>query len=131
MFMRKNRKNTFVYAFILTGLVIGLSGCGASNDNKSNGNTGGNAGQDVTTAAGDPAKGEVVYTNNCLPCHGTGGENGHNGPNLRQSELAKDPDKIYNRVMNGQGMMPAFKGTLSQEEIQDVVAYINQVVANK
>jgi mono/diheme cytochrome c family protein len=135
MGMRKSRKNTFVntfvYAFILTGLVLGLSGCGGASDKNTNVNNGNKVGGGDTTAAGDPIKGEIVYTNNCLPCHGKGGENGHNGPNLKQSEIAKDPKQIYDRVMNGKGGMPSFKDTLSQVQIQDVVAYVNQVIAGK
>jgi cytochrome c551 len=138
--MSKRSWNQVVYACILIILVIGLTGCGNNNDtttggnNNGNqaGNTGGNnAGNGTTTVAGDAKNGENIYRNNCLSCHGKGGENGHNGPNLVKSELVKDPNEVYNRVMNGKGGMPAFKGTLTEVEIQDVVAYVNQLATGK
>jgi mono/diheme cytochrome c family protein len=142
--MSKRGWKQIVYTCILVILVIGLTGCGNNNDKTTNGNNtgnnagntagnagGNNAGNGTTTAAGDPINGEVVYTNNCLPCHGKGGENGHNGPNLVKSELVKDTNQAYDRVMNGKGGMPSFKGTLSEVEIQDVVAYVHQLATGK
>jgi len=74
--------------------------------------------------AGDPAAGKEVFTTNCGSCHtlADAGTTGTVGPNLDESqptvELAVD------RVTNGQGVMPPFADTLSEQQIQDVAAYV-------
>ena len=35
------------------------------------------------------------------------------------------------QVENGGGGMPAFKGTLTQQQIKDVTAYVTQEITNK
>ena len=73
---------------------------------------------------GDPAAGKEVFTANCGSCHtlADAGTTGSVGPNLDDSqptvELAVD------RVTNGQGVMPPFADTLSEQQIQDVAAYV-------
>ena len=74
---------------------------------------------------GDPAAGKEVFTANCGSCHtlADAGTTGTIGPNLDESqppvELAVD------RVTNGQGAMPSFADTLSEQQIQDVAAYVS------
>ena len=74
---------------------------------------------------GDPAAGKEVFTANCGSCHtlADAGTTGTIGPNLDESqpsvELAVD------RVTNGQGVMPSFADTLSEQQIQDVAAYVS------
>ncbi|KGX91704.1 PQQ-dependent dehydrogenase, methanol/ethanol family [Pontibacillus marinus] len=77
------------------------------------------------------ASGEEIYKTNCLSCHGTEGANGHNGPNLQNSAITENMEKIIERINNGGSKMPAFKGTLTEQEIQDVARYLNEVVAPK
>jgi cytochrome c6 len=74
---------------------------------------------------GDPAAGKEIFTANCGSCHtlSDAGTTGTVGPNLDESqpsvELAVD------RVTNGQGVMPPFADTLSEQQIQDVAAYVS------
>jgi mono/diheme cytochrome c family protein len=80
-------------------------------------------------ATGDPAAGKVVFTgaSGCTGCHtlADAGSTGTVGPNLDQ---AKPPyAKVVDRVTNGQGVMPAFKGQLTETQIQDVAAYVSSV----
>ncbi|BDA47667.1 Cytochrome c6 at C-terminar half [Coccomyxa sp. Obi] len=80
--------------------------------------------------AADLSAGEEVFTNNCAACH-TG------GANVVQAEktLQKDAlvayldggfsvDSIVKQVTNGKNAMPAWAGRLSEDEIQDVAAYV-------
>jgi mono/diheme cytochrome c family protein len=123
--MRK-RKNAIMLSQLLLICVV-ASACG--NGDANNQETGNPDEISTPIAAGDPVKGETVYSNNCLACHGREGINGHNGPNLQTSEVSKDYDQIIATVINGGTMMPSFKETLTEEQIQDVAAYINQKVA--
>jgi glucose dehydrogenase/cytochrome c5 len=73
---------------------------------------------------GDAMAGEEVFAENCSTCHGATGHGGNGGPDLRTMPLAKTEAGAIEQVTNGGGGMPAFKGSLSEEEIADVAAYV-------
>jgi len=80
-----------------------------------------------TEAAGDPAAGKGVFlgTAGCASCHtlSDAGATGAVGPNL---DAAKPPyEKVEAQVTNGGGGMPAFGDTLSEQQIEDVAAYVS------
>lgn len=76
---------------------------------------------------GDPVAGKDVFlgAGGCGACHtfADAGTSGTIGPNLDDSapsfELAVD------RVTNGAGAMPSFSGTLSEQDIANVAAYVS------
>jgi cytochrome c6 len=74
---------------------------------------------------GDPAAGKEVFTANCGSCHtlADAGTTGSVGPNLDESQPAVE--LAVDRVTNGQGVMPPFADTLSEQQIQDVAAYVS------
>ena len=86
---------------------------------------------ETTEAQGDPAAGKAVFTSaGCASCHtlADAGTTGTVGPNL---DATSPPyDKVVARVTNGQGVMPPFKGTLSEQQIQDVAAYVSSVAGS-
>jgi len=79
------------------------------------------------TAEGDPVAGKEVFlgSSGCGACHtlADAGTSGTIGPNLDDTkpsfELAVD------RVTNGQGIMPPFSSSLSEQQIADVAAYVS------
>jgi mono/diheme cytochrome c family protein len=77
---------------------------------------------------GDAAAGKAVFESaGCVGCHtlADAGATGTVGPNLDE---AKPPaDLVVTRVTNGMGAMPPFKGQLSDQQIQDVAAYVSSV----
>jgi mono/diheme cytochrome c family protein len=77
------------------------------------------------SAKGDPAAGKTVFASaGCSGCHTlkAAGATGNVGPNLDQ---LKPPEvTVVHQVENGGGQMPAFKGTLSAKQIQDVAAFV-------
>jgi mono/diheme cytochrome c family protein len=80
-------------------------------------------------AEGDPVAGKEVFlgTAGCASCHtlSDAGASGTIGPNL---DAAEPPyDLVVERVTNGQGAMPSFADTLTEEQIQDVAAYVSSV----
>jgi cytochrome c6 len=89
--------------------------------------------QTTTTPApsgqGDAAAGKAVFTGaaGCSGCHTlqAAGATGTVGPNL--DDLKPTYDRVDKQVTNGGGVMPAFKDTLSQNQIQDVSAYVSSV----
>jgi mono/diheme cytochrome c family protein len=82
----------------------------------------------TTTASasqGDPVAGKAVFASaGCGGCHTlkAAGSSGTVGPNLDQ--LKPPLDRIVVQVENGGGPMPAFKGKLTDQQIQDVAAFV-------
>jgi cytochrome c oxidase subunit 1 len=83
----------------------------------------------TTTATGgnvgNPTAGKQVFASaGCGGCHTLkdAGASGNVGPNL---DDAKPPlSLVLDRVTNGKGAMPSFKGQLSEQQIKDVAAYV-------
>jgi mono/diheme cytochrome c family protein len=84
----------------------------------------------TTTAAttkGDPVAGKAVFsTAGCGGCHTleAAGATGAVGPNLDQLKPKPTLARIVLQVDNGGGPMPAFQGQLTDQQIQDVAAYV-------
>ena len=121
-----------VAAGILAPLVLLLAACGSGTTTTPTPNTViGNAPTTSTTASGggkgNAAAGKAVFKSNCSSCHtlADAGAKGTVGPNLDQ---LKPPEAlVVTQVTNGGGVMPAFKGTLTPQQIQDVAAYVSSV----
>jgi cytochrome c553 len=89
------------------------------------GETGEGDGQGGGGAEGDPAAGEEVFASaGCGTCHTLqeAGSTATVGPNLDESSL--DTDAAAQQVAEGGGGMPPFEGQLSDEQIQDVAAFV-------
>ncbi len=102
-----------------------------------------------STAQGTtPAKagnGASVYTANCITCHGAKGEGvpGSFPPLAANPFVTGDPKPVIGVVVNGlsgkidvkgqsySGQMPAWKGTLTNAQIADVITYIRNAWGNK
>jgi cytochrome c553 len=81
------------------------------------------------SAGGDAEAGKTVFAEQCSVCHGSDGHGGNGGPDLRTMPLAKTEEGAIEQVTNGGGGMPAFEGTLSEEEIANVAAYVSSDIA--
>jgi cytochrome c6 len=88
----------------------------------------GHAGKTPTpaTKAGNAAAGAKVFADNCSGCHGTDGHGGNGGPDLSGADNLQ---AVITQVTNGGGGMPAFSGTLRDQQIRDVAAFVTQRVA--
>ncbi|MDB4846145.1 cytochrome c [Candidatus Pelagibacter sp.] len=71
-------------------------------------------------------KGKKIFLgdSNCATCHTLqdANSNGNIGPNLDM--LKPDMVRVISAVTNGIGVMPAYEGQLSTEEIQAVANYV-------
>ena len=80
---------------------------------------------------GDPAKGKEIFAaQGCGSCHtlSDAGSSGTVGPNL--DEAKPSFDKVVEMVTNGGGVMPSFKDKLSQQDINNVAAYVSSVAGS-
>jgi mono/diheme cytochrome c family protein len=80
---------------------------------------------------GSPEAGTVVFSENCSVCHGATGHGGNGGPDLTTMPLAQTEAGAIQQVTNGGGGMPPFKGVLSEEEIENVAAYVADEINGK
>ena len=86
----------------------------------------------TTTAAaaaqGDPIAGKTVFASNgCGACHVLAGAGGKVGPSLDATKPALA--LVLDRLNNGKGGMPKFKGNITDAQIQDVAAYVVQATS--
>jgi alcohol dehydrogenase (cytochrome c) len=82
----------------------------------------------TTTAGADLTVGRQVFASNCSTCHGSGGHGGNGGPDLTTIPSAKQLSVVVKQVRNGGPGMPAFKGQLTDAQINDVAAYVTKKI---
>ena len=82
-----------------------------------------------TAPKGDPVAGKAIFTgaSGCTGCHtlADAGSSGMVGPNL--DDAMPSFDLAYDRVTNGQGGMPSFATSLTDQQRADVAAYVSSV----
>jgi mono/diheme cytochrome c family protein len=124
--------------FLVTALSLPL-GCGDDEGD----DTGGTSGATEPTATGDTssqttagadttegAEGSAIYAAQCSSCHGASGEGGGAGPAL-QTRTDLEVSAIEEQVRQGGNGMPAFEGTLSDQEITAVSQYVADEIVQR
>ena len=79
------------------------------------------------------AAGQRVFVSQCSACHYANTEQGLNGPGLEglfrkpylHSGAAANNDRVVAAIVYGKGMMPALGNTISDKELQDLLAYLH------
>jgi len=74
----------------------------------------------------DLGKNIFLEKGNCATCHtlSDAGSNGDIGPNL--NDIKPDVSRVALAVTNGIGVMPAYEGILTPEEIEAVAIYVSE-----
>ena len=74
----------------------------------------------------DLGKNIFLEKGNCATCHtlNDAGSKGDIGPNLNL--IKPDVGRVIMAVTNGVGVMPAYEGTLTPEEIEAVATYVSE-----
>ena len=82
-------------------------------------------------AAAGPVDGKAIYESTCQTCHQADGMGMLNGVALGgnyKERLVKPDEELFNSIKNGKtgevGTMPAWGGTLNDEQIHAVLAYV-------
>lgn len=72
-----------------------------------------------------PTDGKSIFAASCGSCHtlSDAGTSGTTGPNLDDSRPSKE--LVVDRVTNGRGGMPAFRDSLSSDQIEAVAEYVS------
>ncbi|MDG0809721.1 c-type cytochrome [Cohnella rhizosphaerae] len=74
-------------------------------------------------AAVDAEAATAIYKSNCLACHGDQLQGGM-GPALTKVGADMSEADIHKQILNGGGGMPAFKGTLTDEQIATLTSWL-------
>jgi len=79
------------------------------------------------TRAPNLTNGAQIYRSACQACHGATGEGGQGGGAALVNGLSHDGMMAI--ALTGKNNMPAFQGSYSADELNDVVSYVLQVLA--
>ncbi len=124
------RQAAFVIAGLLTCVFLIASGwAGTTQD--------GSKGSQKQEVKGDPNKGKEVFQANCEACHNADSTEEKVGPGLK-GLFKKGPHKlkggtehkqhtvaiIRKQIVEGDSLMPPVGATLSDQEINDLIAYL-------
>jgi mono/diheme cytochrome c family protein len=79
------------------------------------------------------ASGRQVFVSRCSNCHSADTEKGMNGPGLEglfrkpylHSGMAANDARVKEVIVRGKNMMPAQGNTLSDQQLEDLMAYLH------
>ena len=126
--MRRGFLIAFSFAVLLVAAGCGAEGVVSPTPATVIGTLAQAAAEPVTPAfklKGDPTAGAKIFKSaGCIGCHTLAAANatGTVGPNLDQ--VKPDYRLVTARVTNGKGVMPSFKGQLTDQQIADVAAFV-------
>ncbi|MEH2394941.1 MAG: c-type cytochrome [Nostoc sp.] len=82
----------------------------------------------LPASAADTVNSEQIFSFHCAGCHINGGNIVRRGKNLKKQALKKysmdSIEAVTSIVTNGKNNMSAYKERLTEQQIQDVTAYV-------
>ena len=83
-------------------------------------------GSDRATAiaglSGDTGSGEALFGVHCAACHGADRAGTAAGPDIRDE--VDEGGEVIDIILNGKAAMPSFADTLSDQEVADILAFL-------
>ena len=79
---------------------------------------------DPSSLTGDAANGDTLYQANCASCHASDGTGG-SGPNIT-GEI-EETGELTDIILNGEGDMPGFADSLSDQDVADIIAFLQTI----
>jgi ubiquinol-cytochrome c reductase cytochrome b subunit len=81
--------------------------------------------QAVAASSGQAQQGALLFhAKGCQFCHTFAGQGGQRGPDLTLVSDRLPTEQIAISILNGRTNMPAFAGTLTPEEVNDLIAFL-------
>lgn len=84
------------------------------------------AGEATVLRSGDRQRGGRLFGQTCAPCHGPVAQ-GVVGPKLSRNPILGEPDRFRETVQQGRGAMPAWRATLSNQDVADIHAWLQSL----
>ncbi len=72
---------------------------------------------------GDNKRGEELYNASCVVCHGPRATGGI-GPRLAGNPVLSNEQTFWKTVYDGRHVMPPLKGTLTEQQMADIQAWL-------
>ena len=113
---------------LLAAFGVAVAGCGGGEETTPTPNTVEGTLSTEAEVTGNAEAGKAVFASaGCGGCHTLKDANatGNVGPNL--DDVKPSEELVTDRVTNGKGVMPSFKGQLTDQQIADVAAYVSSV----
>ena len=120
------RRPKLALLLVAGALALVAAGCGGDDESDTAEPPAATTTENDGSDTGDAANGEQVYASaGCGGCHTfeAAGSTGSVGPNL--DDAAPSFDLVVTQVTNGGGAMPAFGDDLTEQEINDVAAFVS------
>lgn len=84
--------------------------------------------QEVGTAVGPVWQGaQLFHERGCQYCHAVAGKGGEYGPALTDVMRRLPPEVVTTRIVQGFGDMPGYRGTLTREELNAILAFLHSL----
>ena len=117
-------------AMSLVALLL-VTACGGSSTSGGSSSSSSSSSSGSGSASASASGKQVFASAGCKGCHTLkdAGATGNVGPNL--DDLKPDQATVKRQVINGGGPMPAFKGKLSNAQIDAVSAYVSSVAGKR
>jgi mono/diheme cytochrome c family protein len=80
----------------------------------------------IMSLTADPTAGQTVFQTNCQSCHGADASSG-TARKPMAAEVKSNTQGAASTVLSGEDAMPSFAGTLSNQQIADVLGYIKSL----
>jgi len=80
----------------------------------------------VLAKDGDPSAGAAVWDEHCVECHASDGTGTDDGPDL--TDEPESSAKLADKILYGWGEMEGFSEALSNQEVADLIAYLEDTV---
>lgn len=77
----------------------------------------------ITSLTGTAESGKTLYVRECATCHGADGKSGTERRNITD-EAKSNPDGAVRVMLDGEDDMPGYLGTLSSQDLADILAYL-------
>ena len=74
---------------------------------------------------------KIFYENGCQYCHGVQGRGGERGPDLTHVRQVLSGPEVVQKVLSAPKGMPSFNGKLSDQELSNLVAFLDYENQNK
>ena len=109
-------------------LLLAVAGCGGGGESEEEATPATDVGTTTGVEVSDSDDGRAIFLQNCSGCHTlkAAGTTGKVGPNLDETKPSEQ--RVITMVTKGGGgglgVMPAFKGSLSEAQIRAVSKYV-------
>ena len=119
------RLDSCLFRLVAAVTLIGVTAL-ASNGGQATADQHSPAANTSSLVIGDAKKGELLYEASCVVCHGPRAKGGI-GPRLAGNPILFNDEAFWKIVHEGRHMMPPLKGSISDQQMADIRAWLKTI----